>query len=102
MQKKCEKKLAILNVIKEQNDYVSSGKITRLLAIGGADISERTVRLYLKELDEEGLTTPNGKKGRMITQDGLAELQAAKVVQKPGYLSAKIDQMIYRMNLTCR
>ena len=98
MQKKCDKKLAILNVLKEQNDYVSSGKITELLAIGGADISERTVRLYLKELDEEGLTVPNGKKGRMITEEGISEAEAAKVVQKPGYLSAKIDQMIYRMN----
>ena len=98
MQKKCEKKLSILNVIKEQNEYVSSAKITQLLAIGGADISERTVRLYLKELDDEGLVISSGKKGRMITEDGIAELQAAKVIQKPGYLSAKIDQMIYRMN----
>ena len=98
MQKKCEKKLAILNVLNAQNDYVSSGKITSLLAIGGSNISERTVRLYLKELDSENLTVPNGKKGRKITEKGVAELQAAKVIQKPGYLSAKIDQMIYRMN----
>ncbi len=34
----------------------------------------------------------------MITKQGLAELHAGRVLQRVGYLSAKIDQMTYRMS----
>jgi len=97
MQKKIDKKIAILNVLKEQTRPVSSAKITELLSLGSLMFSERTVRLYLKELDAEGLTIPHGRKGRVITEAGLAELQSSTIRQLPGTLSAKIDQMIYRM-----
>ncbi len=98
MQKKINKKISILNVLREQNQPVSSSKITQLLSLSGLEYSERTVRLHLKELDEAGLTIPHGKKGRTITDAGLAELQSSQIITRPGYLSAKIDQMIYRMN----
>jgi len=97
MQKKTNKKLAILNVLKEQNHPISSSKIQELLSLSGLDFSERTVRFYLGELDEAGLTLACGKKGRRITEVGLAELQSSQIMYRPGYLSAKIDQMIYRM-----
>lgn len=98
MRKKNEKKTAILNVLKGQSKAISSPGITKLLTMSGFDFSERTVRLYLKELDEAGLTVAHGKRGRKITEAGLAELQSYQLSQGPGYLSAKIDQMIYRMN----
>lgn len=98
MRKKSAKKTAILNVLKEQGDAVSSPGITKLLSLSGFDFSERTVRLYLKELDDAGFTVSHGKRGRKITEAGLAELQSSHINQGPGYLSAKIDQMIYRMN----
>lgn len=98
MSKKNSKKLSILNVLKEQSGPASSTKITKLLALSGLDFSERTVRLYLTELDASGLIITHGKKGRSITEAGLAELQSSQIIQRPGYLSAKIDQMIYRMS----
>jgi len=98
MQKKYDKKTAILNVLKEQNRPSSAVKITEQLCLSGIDFSERTVRFYLKELDEAGLTVACGKKGRTITEAGLAELQSSQIIQSPGYLSAKIDQMIYGMS----
>lgn len=98
MQKKYDKKIAILNVLREQSGPVSSAKITEQLLLSGMDFSERTVRFYLKEFDESGLTVGYGKKGRKITDAGLAELQSSQIIQSPGYLSAKIDRMIYRMN----
>ena len=60
-------------------------------------MSERTIRLYLNELDAEGLTESQGKRGRLITEKGLTELHAAQTLQRVGYLSAKIDQMTYAM-----
>jgi repressor of nif and glnA expression len=64
----------------------------------GHDISERTVRLYLQEMDEEGLTQSFGRRGRCITERGLVELDSANTMERVGFLSAKIDRMTYRMN----
>ena len=97
MQKKIDKRIAILNVLKEQPQPLSSARITELLSLGSLVFSERTVRFYLQQLDSEGLTIPHGRKGRVITEAGLAELRSSTVRQLPGTLSAKIDQMIYRM-----
>ncbi|MHC4169370.1 MAG: DUF128 domain-containing protein [Planctomycetota bacterium] len=97
MQKKLDKKIAILNVLKDQPQPVSSTRITELLSLGSLAFSERTVRFYLRQLDAEGLTIPHGRKGRVITEAGLSELGSSTIRQLPGTLSAKIDQMIYRM-----
>jgi len=95
---KNDKKFAILDVLKQQNKPLSSAKISEILNAGSIDFSDRTVRLYLKELDQAGLTQQHGKKGRTITEAGLAELHSNQITQRPGYLSAKIDEMIYSMN----
>jgi len=84
MQKKNEKKVAILAVLKEQARPFSAARIAELLSLGGHAFSERTVRFYLKELDSEGLTIPHGKKGRSITKAGLAELRSTVTRQLPG------------------
>ncbi len=98
VEKRADKKLAILNVLKEQGRAVTSIEIAQLLSASGLSFSERTVRLYLKDLDSVGMTIARGRKGREITEAGLAELQSMQIAHRPGYLSAKIDQMIYRMN----
>ncbi len=92
------KKLAILEVLKNSTMPLSGSKITQSLNVAGYDISERTVRLYLRQLDEEGLTRSDGKRGRVITGDGKLEIGSSRVIERVGYMSAKIDQMTYRMN----
>lgn len=98
MDKKNLKKFAILNVLKERGKPVSSGSITQLLNSSGYDFSERTVRFYLKEFDRDGLTESCGRKGRRITAQGLSEFHSSQIMHRTGYLSARIDQMIYRMD----
>ena len=95
---KPNKKIAILNAIKGHADPVSSKKISKLLKTCGLEISERTIRLYLSELDKEGLTISHGKKGRTLSDAGQSELHSSQIMQRPGYLSARIDQMTYKMN----
>ena len=97
MQTQKTKNTAILNALKEQAKPLSSKKIAVLLMSSGINISERSIRLYLSELDKEGFTISHGKKGRTLTEAGLTELQSSHLSQRPGYLSAKIDQMIYKM-----
>lgn len=97
-EKKEKKRLAILRVLKDADRPLTSVRIAREMLASGIDISERTVRLYLKSLDEEGLTENFGKRGRLINDHGLTELANSRVIEKVGFLSAKIDQMTYSMN----
>lgn len=99
MKEKAEKKrLAILRVLKEAKRPLNSSKIAMALRGFGYEISERTVRLYFQALDQDGFTTNLGRKGRAITERGLRELADSRIIEKVGFLSAKIDQLTYSMS----
>lgn len=98
MREKTEKKrLAILRILLESGECLTSSKLTRQLLDLGHDVSGRTVRLYLIELDREGLTKNFGKRGRQITSRGSKELSAVKAYEKMGFMAAKIDQLTFNM-----
>jgi hypothetical protein len=103
MSDKMEKKrLAILRFLSGTDHPQTSPTITEDLVAAGHETSERTVRLYLQGLDDEGLTENHGKRGRTITEKGIAELASARAFDKVGYLAAKIDRMMYRMTFNLR
>jgi len=90
--------LAILRILQKADKPLSSSKITEQLLAMGQEVSERTVRFHLLAMDKEELTKIFGKKGRRITRRGLEELASARVIEKVGFLTAKIDQLTYGMN----
>ena len=92
-----KRKLAILAALRENGQSAGSAEIANMLIGQGYEVSERTVRMDLLELDQSGLTRNLGRKGRRITEKGLGELESAHVMQRVGFLSAKIDQMTYWM-----
>lgn len=92
------KKLAILEVLKNSAVPLSSKKISSSLNLSGYDMSERTVRLYLQQLDDEGFTILHGKRGRTITDSGRSEIGSSKILERVGYMSSRIDRMIYKMD----
>lgn len=92
------KELTILRILKNAEAPLSSAKLLENLNAMGQEFSERTVRYYFQTLDEKGLTKNHGKKGRVITELGMMELDRAKVFDKVGFLGAKIDQLTYRMS----
>ncbi len=92
------KQLSILGILRASDRPVCSSRITEELSALGHEVSERTVRFYLKRMDEEGLTQNCGKRGRQITELGLSELDSARTIERVGFLSSKIDRMTYRMN----
>ena len=55
------------------------------------------MRLYLNQLGGEGLATSRGRRGHQITDKGLVELRGVDVLDRVGYLSARIDQMTFKM-----
>lgn len=99
MTEKTEKKeLAILRLLQKANGPLSGTRLLENLQAMGHEVSERTVRHYLLDLDRRGLTRNLGKKGRVITELGQLELGTARVFDKVGFLTAKIDQLTYRMS----
>ena len=98
MDKREKKRLAILETLHRSGELLSSARITELLMTQGVDVSERSVRLYLQELDEEGLTDNHGRRGRSITEKGKREAGTSRVLERIGLLSGKIDSMAYQMD----
>jgi len=99
MKERIEKKrLAILRILKESDRPISSQKIVELLNEIGQDISERTVRFHLKDMDADGLTEYVERRGRRITDKGLSEVSKARVVDKVGLINSKIDYFSYKMS----
>jgi repressor of nif and glnA expression len=92
-----KKRLAILRCLQESGECLSSSALTQQLVAQGHEVSGRTVRLYLVELDREGLTKNCGKRGRTLTPRGSKELQAVKAYEKVGFMAAKIDQLTFNM-----
>jgi hypothetical protein len=62
------------------------------------DLSQRTVCHYLGLLDKMGFTQSYGKRGRSITEDGKRELESALIVDKLGFVAARVDTLSYRMS----
>ena len=98
--KRKRKEILILTVLKNVKKNLSSARVAEEITSLGYDISERTVRLYLQQMDAEGLTESSGKRGHMITVRGKEELESFRIIEKVGFLSAKIDQLSYRMNFS--
>lgn len=93
-----DKRLKILNILKENHEATSSNVITSKLNEEGLEISERTVRYHLLAMDKKGFTQSIERKGRVLTKLGERELISGKVYDKVGFLSAKIDEYSYNMD----
>ncbi|HVN98201.1 MAG TPA: NrpR regulatory domain-containing protein [Syntrophorhabdaceae bacterium] len=98
MERRNKKDLLILGVLKNSDRRLTGSKIAKELEELGHDVSERTVRLYLQRMGQDGLAKGDGRRGHRITEKGLSELDAAKIIERVGFLSAKIDRMTYQMS----
>ncbi|ADJ25726.1 Protein of unknown function DUF128 [Dehalogenimonas lykanthroporepellens BL-DC-9] len=91
-------KLAILRVLGSASGAVGSQVIARRLRDEyGIKLSERAVRYHLGLLDEQGWTDKVSRRsGRVITPAGLEELGNARVTDKVGFVSDKIELLAYQ------
>ena len=91
-------KLAILRVLGNVSVAVGSQIIARRLRDEyGIELSERAVRYHLVLLDEQGLSEKVSRRsGRVITAAGLEELGNARVTDKVGFVSDKIELLAYQ------
>jgi HTH-type transcriptional regulator, global nitrogen regulator NrpRI len=96
--KQRDRQLSILSILRSSERPLSSSRIHEALVAAGHQVSERTVRYYLKQMEETGLSRASGRRGHSITERGLTELDSRRTAERVGFLSAKIDQMSYRMS----
>lgn len=94
-------RIALLRVLQNASDPLSSESMAQNVCDLGFDVSPRTVRLYLEELEAEGLVAqakrgPHG--GRRITPRGIQELSIASVQERVGFLAVRMDTLAWQMS----
>lgn len=90
------KVVAILKVLSESSEPLGSITIARELEHHGVRLSERTVRYHLKIADERGFTRSAGRGGRMITPQGLQELNSALASEQVGFIIERLALLAYQ------
>src|SRR5512143_3167901 len=86
---------AVLSILDREDDIVGSRELSRSLKLHGIDLTERTVRYYLKRLDRQRYTEVFGKEARRITPAGREELRRTLVSDKVGFIISKIETLSY-------
>ncbi len=90
---------AILKVLSEHDAPVGASRIARDLLRMGVELSPRTVRFRLGRMDEAGLTTCVSRRaGRRLLPEGREELARVHVIEKLGFVAARVDVLAYRMS----
>ncbi|MGQ9479325.1 MAG: DUF128 domain-containing protein [Thermoproteota archaeon] len=95
-------KTSILRVLSESNGPVGSTTITRELVKKGIFINERTVRNYLRILEQKGFVENHGKNGRSITKAGLEELINSLTYQRLDSVLTRYLSLAYSVTFTPR
>lgn len=88
--------MAILKVLSESSGPLGSITIARELESHGVRLSERTVRYHLKIADERGFTRPVKRDGRMITPEGLKEMNSALATEQVGFIVERIALLAFQ------
>ncbi|MGQ9596107.1 MAG: DUF128 domain-containing protein [Thermoproteota archaeon] len=95
-------KIGILRILSESGEPVGSTTITKELVKRGLFINERTVRNYLKSLEDKGLVLSHGKNGRSITEAGLQELIESLTYQRLDFVLTRYLSLAYSVTFTSR
>ncbi|HWR73159.1 MAG TPA: NrpR regulatory domain-containing protein [Nitrospirota bacterium] len=90
---------AVLSILDRQPGLMGSRELSKRLKLLGVDLTERTVRYYLKMLDRRGYTEVFGKEGRKITGKGREEFRHSLVSDKIGFVISKIETLSYLTTL---
>ncbi len=89
------KLIEILRILFENKEPIGARLIADRMNERGYAIGERGVRYHLRILDERGLTKRQGYDGRVITEQGINELNSALVGDRVGFIINRIEKLIY-------
>ena len=89
--------VAILRALHDAPGPLGAERLAEYVRAAGADLSERAVRNYLAQADARGWTHNLGRRGRQLTAAGRQELDGALVMDKVGFIAARVDALAYQM-----
>jgi len=89
--------VAILRVLRNAAGPLGAERIAQELEAAGTTLSERAVRGYLAQADSNGWTENLGRRGRRLTTAGRHEFDSALVIDKVGFVAARVDTLAYQM-----
>ncbi len=93
----------MLKVLHRMGRPAGATQMAGMLRGWGVDLSERSIRLYLAELDAAGFTAlASRRSGRVLTDKGRAELDQSDVIERMAFISGQIDELNYRMGFNLR
>jgi repressor of nif and glnA expression len=92
-ERKC---LEILRILSESTEPMGAKRLSELMAERGFVLSDRAVQYYLSELDNMGFTYKVGNKGRLLTQEGISEIECALVEERIGFVISKLERLAFR------
>jgi repressor of nif and glnA expression len=100
LEKKTERNMVtILRTLRDAPGPLGAERIAEQLHAAGTHLSERAVRNYLAQADGNGWTRNLGRRGRTLTAAGRQEVDGALVIDKVGFVSARVDALTYQMTL---
>ncbi len=100
---KTEVQRRILKALHRIDRPAGATQVATVLRGWGVDLSERSIRLYLLQLDEEEFTQLQSRRsGRVLTAKGKAELEKSDVIERMAFISGQIDELNYRMGFSLR
>lgn len=79
------------------HEPIGSVHLTEHLQERGYSITERTVRLILSDLDDDGLTEKDGGRGRRLTRAGRAELERGRVSGRTQHVRERLSDLTSRV-----
>ncbi len=98
-----ELKQHILKALLTLDRPAGATQVAMILRGWGIDLSDRTIRLHLLQLDTAGLTELQSRRtGRILTARGRAEASRRDVLERMAFVSGQIDEMNYRMGFSLR
>jgi repressor of nif and glnA expression len=92
------KYIEILRILKEHQEPVGAKRLSELMAERGFVLSDRAVQYYLRYLDSMGFTEKVGNLGRILTEAGIEETNAALVGDRIGFIISKLERLAFRSN----
>lgn len=93
--------MVLLEEIDASPDGLTSIQLCEILEKGGSPargLSERSIRLHLAELEEQGLILSQGRKGKILTDRGREELAASRLMNRVGNMAARIDALTWALD----
>ncbi len=90
----------ILNILSQSEKPMGATRLASEFGNFGIDISDRTVRLMLEDLDRQGLTENLGRRGRRLTPQGQSLALSHVSASLRGFVNVKAETLASQMTFS--